>query len=120
LRLLFATIGKRLYPNCSIPVPENNVCEGCGTIFFERTPAQFNYNHPEYMCPVCKGLGEELQIDVDLIIELTSKGATVIVIQHNPLLIKQADYIIEMGPEGGDLGGYLLREGWLDKERVIF
>lgn len=28
----------------------------------------FNYNHPEYMCPVCKGLGEELQIDIDLIV----------------------------------------------------
>lgn len=47
--------------------------------------------------------------------ELTSNGATVIVIEHNPLLINQADYLIEMGPEGGALGGYVLREGWLDK-----
>jgi excinuclease ABC A subunit len=50
-----------------------------------------------------------------IISELTSKGATVIVIEHNPLIISQADYLIEMGPEGGDLGGYVLREGWLNK-----
>lgn len=43
---------------------------------------------------------------------LVKKGATVIVIEHNPLLIKQADWIIELGPSGGDLGGYLINEGW--------
>jgi len=68
LRLFFATIGIRVCPNCHETVPENHVCNNCGTIFFEMTPALFNYNHPEYMCPVCKGLGEEYQIDVDLII----------------------------------------------------
>ena len=68
LRLLFATLGERICPNCQGVVPKNNVCAGCGTIFFELTPAVFNYNHPEYMCPVCKGLGEELQIDIDLIV----------------------------------------------------
>lgn len=68
LRLLFATIGERFCPKCGMTVPKNKVCDGCGTVFFELTPAQFNYNHPEFMCPVCKGLGEELQIDVDLIV----------------------------------------------------
>lgn len=68
LRLLFATIGERICPYCNEAVPENNVCKVCGTIFFTLTPAVFNYNHPEYMCPVCKGLGEELQVDVDLIV----------------------------------------------------
>ncbi|MGF7142010.1 excinuclease ABC A subunit [Anaerotaenia torta] len=68
LRLLFATIGERVCPNCNEIVPGNNVCNTCGTIFFTLTPAVFNYNHPEYMCPVCKGLGEELQVDVDLIV----------------------------------------------------
>ena len=55
--------------------------------------------------------------DVDklcyIIRELTSKGATVIVIEHNPRIISQADYIIEMGPEGGENGGYILKDGWL-------
>ncbi len=68
LRLLFATIGDRVCPHCNEIVPEDNVCKGCGTIFFTLTPSVFNYNHPEYMCPVCKGLGEELQVDVDLIV----------------------------------------------------
>jgi excinuclease ABC subunit A len=47
--------------------------------------------------------------------ELTSNGATVIVIEHNPLLIQQADWIIEMGPQGGEAGGYVINEGWLYK-----
>lgn len=68
LRLLFATIGERVCPYCNEIVPEDNVCKGCGTIFFTLTPSVFNYNHPEYMCPVCKGLGEELQVDTDLIV----------------------------------------------------
>jgi len=68
LRLLFATIGVRICPNCLEAVPENHVCSTCGAIFFPMTPALFSYNHPEYMCPVCKGLGEEYQIDADLII----------------------------------------------------
>jgi len=68
LRLLFATIGERVCPHCKEIIPENSVCDGCGTIFFTLTPALFNYNHPEYMCPVCKGLGEEIQVNIDLIV----------------------------------------------------
>ncbi len=68
MRLLFSTVGVRICPHCKEVIPQDNVCKGCGTIFFKLTPAVFNYNHPEYMCPVCKGLGEELQVDVDLIV----------------------------------------------------
>lgn len=68
LRLLFATAGERICPNCNEIIPEDNVCKGCGAIYFTLTPAVFNYNHPEYMCPVCKGLGEELTIDIDSIV----------------------------------------------------
>jgi excinuclease ABC subunit A len=32
------------------------------------TPSMFSYNHPDYMCPVCKGLGEEMEVDKELII----------------------------------------------------
>lgn len=56
--------------------------------------------------------------DVDklyyIIRELISKGATVVVTEHNPRIIRQADYIIELGPEGGEKGGFLLREEWRD------
>ncbi|MGB6151106.1 MAG: excinuclease ABC subunit UvrA [Pricia sp.] len=42
---------------------------------------------------------------------LIAKGHSVIVIEHNIELIKCADYIIDLGPEGGDNGGELLAEG---------
>lgn len=43
--------------------------------------------------------------------ELIAKGHSVIVIEHNIELIKCADYIIDLGPEGGENGGHLLAEG---------
>lgn len=42
---------------------------------------------------------------------LIEKGHSVIVIEHNMDLVKCADYIIDLGPEGGEKGGYLLSQG---------
>jgi excinuclease ABC subunit A len=42
---------------------------------------------------------------------LIAKGHSIIVIEHNPDVIKSADWIIDLGPEGGDKGGYLVFEG---------
>jgi excinuclease ABC subunit A len=42
---------------------------------------------------------------------LISRGHTVLVIEHNPEVIKVADWVIDLGPEGGDEGGYKLYEG---------
>jgi excinuclease ABC subunit A len=42
---------------------------------------------------------------------LISKGHTVIIIEHNMEIIKNADHIIDLGPEGGKLGGYVVFEG---------
>jgi excinuclease ABC subunit A len=42
---------------------------------------------------------------------LVDKGNTLIVIEHNPDVIKIADYIIDLGPEGGDKGGKIVAEG---------
>ncbi len=42
---------------------------------------------------------------------LIEKGHTVVVIEHNLELIKCADWVIELGPEGGEKGGYLLFQG---------
>jgi excinuclease ABC subunit A len=42
---------------------------------------------------------------------LIAKGHTIIIIEHNPEVIKTADWIIDLGPEGGEAGGYLVFEG---------
>lgn len=42
---------------------------------------------------------------------LIEQGHTLIIIEHNPEVIKCADWIIDLGPEGGEEGGYLLYEG---------
>ncbi len=42
---------------------------------------------------------------------LASRGDTVVVIEHNLDVIKEADWIIDLGPEGGEKGGYLVAEG---------
>ncbi|MEL0130171.1 MAG: excinuclease ABC subunit A, partial [Betaproteobacteria bacterium] len=42
---------------------------------------------------------------------LADAGATVVVIEHNTDVIRSADWIIDLGPEGGDLGGKLLYQG---------
>ena len=43
--------------------------------------------------------------------ELIEKGHSIIVIEHNMELVKCADYIIDLGPEGGAMGGHLVVEG---------
>ncbi len=43
--------------------------------------------------------------------DLVDKGNTVVVIEHNPDVIKSADHIIDLGPEGGDDGGMVVAEG---------
>jgi excinuclease ABC subunit A len=42
---------------------------------------------------------------------LVEAGNTVVVIEHNLDVVKTADYIIDLGPEGGDLGGHLITSG---------
>jgi len=42
---------------------------------------------------------------------IVDKGATVVVIEHNLDVVKVADHIIDLGPEGGDLGGMIVVEG---------
>jgi excinuclease ABC subunit A len=48
---------------------------------------------------------------VEILHRLADGGNTVVVIEHNLDVIKTADYIIDMGPEGGDRGGTVIAEG---------
>ena len=54
---------------------------------------------------------EDIRILMDVIRRLVDRGNTVIIIEHNLDVIRQADYIIDMGPEGGRGGGTVLSTG---------
>ena len=49
---------------------------------------------------------------INLIYQLVKQGNTLIIIEHNLSLISKADWIIDLGPKGGNLGGKLLFEGY--------
>ena len=48
---------------------------------------------------------------VSVLHQIVDQGATMIVIEHNLDVIKNADHIIDLGPEGGDAGGYIVGLG---------
>jgi len=53
----------------------------------------------------------DIQRLLDVLNSLVDRGNTVVVIEHNLDIIKSADYIIDLGPEGGEEGGRLIAEG---------
>ena len=54
---------------------------------------------------------EDIKMLLNVLNRLVDQGNTVIVIEHNLDVIKTADYIIDLGPEGGDDGGYIVVAG---------
>jgi excinuclease ABC subunit A len=54
---------------------------------------------------------EDIKILLDVLNRLVDQGNTIIVIEHNLDVIKTADYIIDLGPEGGDNGGAIVAAG---------
>ena len=56
---------------------------------------------------------------VDILKRLTEGGNTVVVIEHNLDVIKTADYIIDMGPEGGERGGTVIAAGTPEEIAVV-
>lgn len=54
---------------------------------------------------------EDIRILLNVLNELVERGNTIIIIEHNLDMIKCADYIIDMGPEGGIGGGMLIEQG---------
>ena len=54
---------------------------------------------------------QDIQYLIDVLNKLVDRGNTVLVIEHNLDVIKVADHIIDLGPEGGDGGGTILFEG---------
>ena len=54
---------------------------------------------------------EDVRVLLGIITRLANQGNTVLVIEHNLDVIKSADYIIDVGPEGGQAGGLIIAEG---------
>lgn len=54
---------------------------------------------------------EDIRLLLEVINKLVDKGNTVLIIEHNMDIIKVADHIIDIGPEGGGLGGQIVVEG---------
>lgn len=60
----------------------------------------------------------DLERLIGIIKRLTSRGHTVLVIEHNLDIINNSDWVIDLGPEGGDLGGKIIFSGSLDELRT--
>lgn len=54
---------------------------------------------------------DDIKVLMEVLNKLVDKGNTVLIIEHNMDVIKMADYIIDMGPEGGERGGMILGQG---------
>ncbi|TES94052.1 MAG: excinuclease ABC subunit UvrA [Candidatus Cloacimonadota bacterium] len=54
---------------------------------------------------------EDVKMLLKVLNRLVKKGNTVLIIEHNMDVVKSADYIIDLGPEGGDEGGYIIAVG---------
>jgi len=54
---------------------------------------------------------EDVKKLIEILQKLVEKGNTVVVIEHNLDLIKSADYVIDIGPEGGERGGKIVAKG---------
>jgi excinuclease ABC subunit A len=54
---------------------------------------------------------QDIKLLIDVVNKLVDRGNTVLIIEHNLDVIKMADHIIDLGPEGGDGGGQILFEG---------
>jgi excinuclease ABC subunit A len=56
---------------------------------------------------------------IQVLDDLVKKGNTVVVIEHNLDIVKSADYVIDLGPEGGDRGGSIVATGTPEQVSLV-
>ncbi|HQD26790.1 MAG TPA: hypothetical protein PKV78_09660, partial [Methanoculleus thermophilus] len=56
---------------------------------------------------------------ISVLDDLVARGNTMVVIEHNLDVIKSADYIIDLGPEGGDAGGEIVATGTPEEVALV-
>lgn len=61
---------------------------------------------------------KDIQVLWSLLRKLSSRGATIVVVEHHPDIIRLSDWIIELGPCGGEEGGFLMYEGIFSKRKT--
>ena len=54
---------------------------------------------------------QDIKLLLTVLQKLVDKGNTVLIIEHNLDVVKVSDYVIDLGPEGGNLGGNIVAEG---------
>jgi excinuclease ABC subunit A len=62
---------------------------------------------------------EDVRMLLEVLDRLTDRGNTVVVIEHNVDVMKRADWILDLGPEGGDAGGRVVAEGPPEKVAAV-
>ena len=62
---------------------------------------------------------QDVKMLLDVLHGLVEKGNTVIVIEHNLDVIKSSNWIIDLGPEGGNNGGNIVTEGTPDQIKKV-
>lgn len=119
LRLMYSRLGSHMCPNWHMVPPSLNVAAGkslvcpvCGISFDPPSAESFSFNSIG-ACQTCSGTGIVRRILLSVFENLLSAGATVIVIEHDLDMIRNADYIVDMGPRGGSAGGRIVAAGTL-------
>ena len=62
---------------------------------------------------------QDIEMLIEVLNSLVEKGNTVVVIEHNLDVIKSSDWVIDLGPEGGDKGGFIVAQDTPEKLTTI-
>ena len=62
---------------------------------------------------------EDIKVLLSVLQDLVDQGNTVVIIEHNQDVLKTVDYLIDMGPEGGEGGGNIIAEGTPEEVALV-